>query len=54
MAYADGLYSAIVDIPGSLFAEELIDAYPQAKVVMSTRNIDTWSVRSELLVIQQN
>jgi Sulfotransferase domain len=36
------LYSAITDVPGGLFAEELIDAYPQAKVVMTTRDIDPW------------
>ena len=38
MAY----YSAITDLPGSLFVEELIDAYPNALVVMTTRDVDSW------------
>lgn len=30
------------NIPGSLVAEDLIKAYPNAKVVLSTRDVDKW------------
>jgi hypothetical protein len=30
------------DIPAILFAEELIVAYPEAKVILTHRNFDTW------------
>ncbi len=33
---------AVLDIPGSLFTEELIRAYPDAKVIVTTRDLDSW------------
>ncbi|KAF7352155.1 hypothetical protein MVEN_01178700 [Mycena venus] len=33
---------AVTDMPHLLFAEELIAAYPEAKVVLTTRNVDRW------------
>ena len=38
-------YDATTDTPTVLFAEELIDAYPEAKVVLTERGADEW-VRS--------
>jgi len=38
-----GQYSAIAgDVPAVVFAEELIAAYPAAKVVLVERNVDDW------------
>ncbi|CAK7209963.1 hypothetical protein SBRCBS47491_000624 [Sporothrix bragantina] len=37
-----GRCQAVCDWPAVAFAEELIEAYPEAKVVMTTRNVDTW------------
>jgi hypothetical protein len=33
---------AISDLPAILFAEELMEAYPEAKVILSTRDADSW------------
>ncbi|KAJ7127636.1 P-loop containing nucleoside triphosphate hydrolase protein [Mycena epipterygia] len=33
---------AVTDVPHLLFAEELITAYPEAKVVLTTRDPDSW------------
>ncbi|KAF7352156.1 putative nad dependent epimerase dehydratase [Mycena venus] len=33
---------AVTDMPHLLFAEELIAAYPEAKVVLTTRDVDRW------------
>ncbi|KAK7062393.1 hypothetical protein R3P38DRAFT_3167382 [Favolaschia claudopus] len=33
---------AVTDIPHILFAKELIVAYPEAKVILTTRNVDSW------------
>ncbi|KAL8947344.1 MAG: hypothetical protein Q9222_006363 [Ikaeria aurantiellina] len=38
-------YSAVTDIPCIMFAQELIAAYPDAKVLITTRDEDSW-VRS--------
>ncbi|KAL8791805.1 MAG: hypothetical protein Q9195_005614 [Heterodermia aff. obscurata] len=35
-------YSAVTDIPCIMFTEELLAAYPDAKVLLTTRNEDTW------------
>lgn len=35
-------YDAIADLPGCLFAEQLIAAYPRAKVVLTTRAYAEW------------
>jgi hypothetical protein len=37
-----GDYDAVMDLPGCVFAKELIDAYPEAKVVLTTRKYDEW------------
>lgn len=33
---------AVSDLPAILFAEELIEAYPEARVILSTRDVDSW------------
>ncbi|KAF7369701.1 hypothetical protein MVEN_00301600 [Mycena venus] len=52
----DGLlgdFRAVADVPGILFAAELIQAYPRAKVILTTRDPDRWwtSFRDTLLVM---
>lgn len=37
-----GDYDAIADVPGICFVEELVAAYPDAKVVLSTRDVESW------------
>lgn len=37
-----GGYEATVDWPGSYFWEELMEAYPEAKVLLSVRDPDKW------------
>ncbi|KAK6981489.1 P-loop containing nucleoside triphosphate hydrolase protein [Favolaschia claudopus] len=37
-----GDYMAVTDMPHILFAKELIEAYPEAKVILTTRNVDSW------------
>lgn len=37
-----GSYGAVTDSPCICFAEELINAYPEAKVVLVERDVDTW------------
>ena len=37
-----GKYRAVTEIPSMCFAKELINAYPDAKVVLVQRDIDTW------------
>jgi hypothetical protein len=32
----------VSDIPASIFAEELIAAYPDAKIILTTRSTDSW------------
>jgi hypothetical protein len=38
-----GGFQSTVDWPGSFFYEELIEAYPDAKVLLSTRDADAWA-----------
>lgn len=33
---------AVIDLPASLFFKELADAYPEAKVVLTVREVDEW------------
>jgi len=33
---------AVSDLPAIAFAEELIEAYPEAKVILSTRDVESW------------
>ena len=37
-----GLYDACMDIPACLFWEDLHRAYPDAKVILTTRDVDSW------------
>lgn len=37
-----GGIQAICDLPGAAFAIELAEAYPDAKVIMSARDVDAW------------
>jgi hypothetical protein len=37
-----GHCQAVSDIPAILFAKELIEAYPDAKVILTHRNYDSW------------
>ncbi|KAJ7327843.1 P-loop containing nucleoside triphosphate hydrolase protein, partial [Mycena albidolilacea] len=48
-----GKFKAVADVPGILFASELIQAYPQAKVILTTRDPARWwiSFRGTLLVM---
>jgi len=36
------MMKAVCDWPAICFAKELIEAYPEAKVILTTRNVDTW------------
>jgi hypothetical protein len=33
---------AVCDVPAACFAEELMTAYPNAKVILTNRDIDAW------------
>ncbi|KAL3456151.1 NAD dependent epimerase/dehydratase [Aspergillus heterothallicus] len=35
-------YDAVTDIPSILFAEELMDAYPDAKIILTIRDVNEW------------
>ena len=37
-----GTYAGVADIPSAVFAEELLAAYPDAKVILTTREEDGW------------
>lgn len=37
-----GRYNVSANFPGSLVAEDLIKAYPNAKVILTTRDVDKW------------
>ncbi|KAM0343405.1 hypothetical protein ACHAPU_008586 [Fusarium lateritium] len=37
-----GFYDAVVDVPAILFVEELVAAYPEAKVIVTERDMDSW------------
>lgn len=39
-----GNYDSVADVPCVTFAEELIEAYPEAKVVLNLRDVDQWLV----------
>lgn len=40
-------YSAVTDAPCACFAEALIAAYPNAKVILSTRDVERWMASME-------
>ncbi|KAF2127620.1 hypothetical protein P153DRAFT_343834 [Dothidotthia symphoricarpi CBS 119687] len=35
-------YDVVTDIPGAMFAKELIEAYPEAKVILTNRKYKDW------------
>ncbi|THC87130.1 hypothetical protein EYZ11_013424 [Aspergillus tanneri] len=35
-------YNAVTDIPCILFAQELMDAFPEAQIILTTRHVDPW------------
>jgi len=35
-------YDAVTDFPGALYAEQLVEAYPDAKVILTLRDYDSW------------
>lgn len=37
-----GDYDVVMDLPGCIFAKELIEAYPDAKVILTNRNYADW------------
>ena len=37
-----GNYDGIADVPGNCFVQELVAAYPEAKVVLSNRDVEGW------------
>lgn len=37
-----GNYDSVADVPCATFAEELVEAYPEAKVVLNYRDVDKW------------
>ncbi|KAJ7453868.1 P-loop containing nucleoside triphosphate hydrolase protein [Mycena latifolia] len=37
-----GEFQAVADVPGILFAEELVRAYPDAQVILTTRDPERW------------
>jgi hypothetical protein len=37
-----GNYDVVMDLPGCVFAKELVAAYPDAKVILTTRNYEAW------------
>jgi hypothetical protein len=37
-----GKYDVVMDIPACVFAKELIEAYPEAKVILTTRDYASW------------
>ncbi|PVH81631.1 hypothetical protein DL98DRAFT_623689 [Cadophora sp. DSE1049] len=42
-----GQYSAVTDAPNACFADELLEAYPNAKVILSVRDPDKWVASME-------
>ncbi|KAF4494596.1 hypothetical protein FAGAP_9286 [Fusarium agapanthi] len=37
-----GPYDAVADLPAICFVEELVTAYPEAKVIVTQRDVDSW------------
>ncbi|KAF5537856.1 hypothetical protein FMEXI_9678 [Fusarium mexicanum] len=37
-----GPYDAVADLPAICFVEELVAAYPEAKVIVTQRDVDSW------------
>ncbi|KAL8946302.1 MAG: hypothetical protein Q9222_007280 [Ikaeria aurantiellina] len=45
-------YAAVTDVPATAFAEDLIAAYPEAKVVLMERDLDSWFTSFDNAVIK--
>ena len=45
-------YSAVTDVPALAFSEDLISAYPEAKVVLMERDIDKWYMSFDDAVVK--
>lgn len=45
-------YSAVTDVPALAFSEDLISAYPEAKVVLMERDIEKWYISFDDAVIK--
>jgi len=37
-----GSYDAVLDVPACMFWEDLATAYPDAKIILTTRDVDAW------------
>ncbi|KAF2193062.1 hypothetical protein K469DRAFT_693120 [Zopfia rhizophila CBS 207.26] len=37
-----GEYDAVTDLPAAIFVEPLVEAYPDAKVILTLRNYESW------------
>ena len=46
-----GSYQGISDLPAILFADDLIKAYPDAKVILTHRDVDKWYKCASLPII---
>lgn len=44
-------YQALADYPASIFVEELIEAYPAASIILTTRSEDSWVESMEKTLI---
>ncbi|KAI0872120.1 P-loop containing nucleoside triphosphate hydrolase protein [Hypoxylon argillaceum] len=45
-----GNFDATCNLPGAMLAEELVKAYPNAKVVLTTRDVDKWQASMKTTV----
>lgn len=48
-----GHVEAVTDFPAALFVEELVEAYPDAKVVLTVRDVDVWYQSMQQTIIKQ-
>lgn len=48
-----GHVEAITDFPGAVFVEELVEAYPDAKVVLTLRDVDDWYRSMQRTIMKQ-
>ncbi|KXJ87161.1 P-loop containing nucleoside triphosphate hydrolase protein, partial [Microdochium bolleyi] len=47
-----GDYAAITDVPAICFGEELVEAFPESKVVLVERDIETWYTSFDHTIMQ--
>lgn len=48
-----GHVEAVTDFPAAVFVEELVHAYPNAKVVLTLRDVDAWYQSMQQTIIKQ-